>query len=154
MSALADHPNVRRHQMKQLAVTVLLSARYAQNARTRAVMEGEFSVRAGPGLYDEAQLPSRCPGEINTGIWPSRLGESQTLRRNRLTSTAALGPGNDCACEAQPQLNTADPASRQRGLPTITSPQLSIDNFKRKRRIGHGSPMGACQQNSRKMPST
>jgi hypothetical protein len=38
---------------------------------------------------------------------------------------AGLGRENDCAGEDQQQLQTTDPASRQRGRPTSTNAQLS-----------------------------
>jgi hypothetical protein len=34
-------------------------------------------------------------GDINTGTWPSRLGESQTREQDMVTSSAGLGPESD-----------------------------------------------------------
>jgi hypothetical protein len=42
-----------------------------------------------------------------------------------VVSPAGLGPEDDSAGEGQQQLSTTDPASRQRGHPTSTNPQLS-----------------------------
>jgi hypothetical protein len=44
------------------------------------------------------------------------------------TSPMGLGPENDCAGEGQQELLTTDPASRQRGRPKSTNPQLSASN--------------------------
>jgi hypothetical protein len=44
------------------------------------------------------------------------------------TSPMEVGPENDCAGEAQQELQTTDPVSRQRGRPKPTNPQLSDKN--------------------------
>jgi hypothetical protein len=54
--------------------------------------------------------------------WSSRLGESQIL------DSEGLLPENVCVGEGQQHLQTTIPASRQRGRPTSTNPQLSDSN--------------------------
>jgi hypothetical protein len=44
------------------------------------------------------------------------------------TSPMGLEPENDCDGEGQQELLTTDPASRQRGRPKTTNPQLSDNN--------------------------
>jgi hypothetical protein len=53
-------------------------------------------------------------------------------------SRTGLGPDRDCAGEAQQQLKTTDPNSRQRGRPTSTNMQLSKDNFKKEEKLVAG----------------
>jgi hypothetical protein len=48
-------------------------------------------------------------------------------------SPTELSPEKDCAGEAQQQLLTTEPSSRQSGRPTSTNPQLSKDNYKNKK---------------------
>jgi hypothetical protein len=43
-------------------------------------------------------------GDINTGTWPSRLGESQMRQQNMAVSSAGLQPKSDCSGKAQKQL--------------------------------------------------
>jgi hypothetical protein len=45
-----------------------------------------------------------------------------------VASPNGIGPDNDCAGEAQQQLQTTDPSTRQRERPTSTNPQLSESN--------------------------
>jgi hypothetical protein len=48
-----------------------------------------------------------------------------------LTSPAKLRPEEDCAVDAQQQLNITDPTSRQRVSPS-TNPQLFTNNLRKK----------------------
>jgi hypothetical protein len=43
-------------------------------------------------------------GDINTGTWPSRLGESQMRQENMTVSSEGLRPKSDCSGKAQKQL--------------------------------------------------
>jgi hypothetical protein len=86
-----------------------------------------------------------CLGvKINTGTWPSRLGEPKKQRRqNTLTSPAGRGPERRCAGEAQQQLKTTDPTSRQRGRPHRQIRDFLKIVKERRRKTGRGSQMGA-----------
>jgi hypothetical protein len=68
-------------------------------------------------------------GDINTGTWPSRLGSLKIETINMVLSPAGLRPDKDSAGDAQQQLKTTDPTSRQRGGPTSTNyrPDLSLE---------------------------
>jgi hypothetical protein len=82
-------------------------------------------------------------GDINTGTWPSRLGESSIWdSKNVVMSPAGLGPENDCAGEDQKQLQMADPSSRHRGcyIRTITA-SVQLEN-----KITGWVSQGACCQ--------
>jgi hypothetical protein len=56
-------------------------------------------------------------GDINTGTWSSRLGESHKRQLNIAVSSAGLRPKSDCSGMAQKQLYKyiTGPSSRQRG---------------------------------------
>jgi hypothetical protein len=45
-------------------------------------------------------------GDINTGTWPSRLGESQLRRWNMAVSSVGLRHESDCSGKAQKQFNS------------------------------------------------
>jgi hypothetical protein len=47
-----------------------------------------------------------------------------------------------CSGDAQQKLKTTDTASRQRGRPTSTNPQLSKNNQRERGKISRGSQMG------------
>jgi hypothetical protein len=47
-------------------------------------------------------------------------------------SPMGLTPEKGCPGDAQQQLKTTDPTSRQRGRPTSTNPQLSKNNQREK----------------------
>jgi hypothetical protein len=66
-------------------------------------------------------------GEINTGTWPSKLGDSQKQRQNMLMGPVGFRSEKGCADDAQQKLKTTDPTSRLRGCPT-THLQLSKNN--------------------------
>jgi hypothetical protein len=75
--------------------------------------------------------PSRVKAGSNTSTVALRVVgrdekgslESETVKYS--LSPTGLGPENDCAGEAQQQLQTTDPSSCQRESPTSTNPQPS-----------------------------
>jgi hypothetical protein len=79
-------------------------------------------------------------GDINTGTWPSRLGESQ-MRQVKcglefcgtLTKEWLLWQGPEAIIQ-----KITDPSSRQRGCYKITNPQLFQENFKEKVKLVAG----------------
>jgi hypothetical protein len=123
--------------MRRMVTAVRNSGGAAENLRIqkKTVLWRQFGHRvyksrslannAGPNDrgYDWATL---FMGEINTGTWPSRLGESHKWRRwTMLVSSVRLGSEGGCAGDAGQKLKTTDPTSRQRGRPTSTKPNLT-----------------------------
>jgi hypothetical protein len=77
---------------------------------------------------------------INTGTWPSRLGESQMRQKNMAVSSAGLRPKSDCSGKTQKQLYSklqTRPLVRE-GATKEQIRNLSKRNFKEKEKLVAG----------------